>query len=209
MSTELTVKERPIIFSGPMVQAVLEGRKTMTRRVCHPQPCPEFLARGAVAVVPQWPLQDGVRWFMADGCSELIKCAYGRPGDRLWVRETFREVGEAKAEELRCAWAYRADGEHGNVLRWKPAIFMPRWASRLTLGITAVRVERLQDITEQDAIAEGVPRHDSRYLGGDWLRRLAGPILAFADIWDSINDKRCPWSSNPWVWVISFRRIRM
>ena len=161
--------DRPIIFSGPMVRAILEGHKTQTRRVCKLQ---------AFAYVPQYGLYP--------------PSPYGVPGDRLWVRETFMATLGGIV--------FAADGgDHygaGGKLKWKPSLFMPRWASRLTLEIVNVCVERLQEISEDDAFAEGVNT-------GDWL---GDPVGEYAKLWDSINAKRAPWASNPWVWVVEFRK---
>ncbi len=202
-------KERPILFSGPMVNAILEGRKTVTRRVIKPQLSSRFdEGRGpedAAAGYPFVELDDG--FFSAKDL-----CPYGQEGDRLWVRETFthyRPFGEEtqpdapiiyRADEDKCG-QYPAVIDGRSVLvsnrnPWKPSIFMPRWASRITLEVTGVRVEQVQDISEEDAIAEGI---DHAY---------ANTIGAFADLWDTINAKRgYSWESNPYVWVIGFTRI--
>lgn len=180
------MKERPILFSAPMVRALLAGTKTQTRRVMKPQPThmnPAGIPRLAHLVGP----------------SSAISCPYGQPGDRLWVRETF-----AKIDGQTQPWIetdYRASYTHGDRLgdtlgikkRWTPAIHMPRAASRITLEVTGVRVERLQDISEADARAEGAaaPPHLSYRDGYAWL-------------WDSINGPGA-WDLNPYVWCISFR----
>ncbi|MBW7932469.1 MAG: hypothetical protein H3C62_02410 [Gemmatimonadaceae bacterium] len=145
-----------------------------------------------------------------------IECAYGVPGDRLWVRETFQYEAKTDAFEWdvrNCIIRYRATepgagpwltAEDDISDAWRPSIHMPRWASRLTLEVTGVRVERVQDISEEDAKAEGstVP----------WMYKatqepVATHRAAFARLWDSINAKRAPWSSNPWVWVVAFKPI--
>jgi hypothetical protein len=173
-----TSNEKPILFSAPMVRAILEGRKTMTRRVVKPQPESD---------------QD-------DGHAGLIQdCPYGQPGDRLWVRETFSTDGCACYEPCFCpsVW-YKADdlSEDKELQpKWCPSIFMPRWASRIILEVTGVRVERLQEITNAGALAEGIePSGVPRTYVGD-----------FAALWDSLNAKRgYGWDTNPWVWVIGF-----
>ena len=166
------MKERPIIFSTPMVKAILDGRKTQTRRVIKDQP----------------PLS------MRDMFKpKNLKCPYGQVGDRLWVRETF------KPYNCMGGFAYKADGDLSTGFPWKPSIHMPRGASRITLEITESRAERLQDISEEDAKAEGVkccPNAVSDYKHH------------FMILWDSINGKKYPWDSNPWVWVISFKVVR-
>jgi hypothetical protein len=166
-------KDKPILFSGPMVRAILEGRKTVTRRIVKPE------AAG-----------DG-SW------------AYGVPGDRLWVREAWGLLDtEPKDGPEKATVLYRAtDGERHDLRYqlWRPSIFMPRWASRLTLALVSVRVEMLQAITEEDALAEGFQT-----------------VNAFAIAWDQINaggaDPDHPgnpnsWVTNPWVWRIEFRRL--
>lgn len=206
------MKERPILFNTDMVQAILAGRKTQTRRVINPQPHPEFLKRGVHSVVPQWPMQDGIRWFMKDGCSELVKSAVGKPGDRLWVRETFQGPlidqggdypnGYEKPEFC----VYAADGvprpefttvDDETVCRWRPSIHMPRWACRIILEITSVRVERLQDISEADAVAEGF---DIPEAPGQGWKFNAKHNFKFQ--WDLIYKN---WKENPWVWVLEFK----
>jgi hypothetical protein len=173
------MKDSPILMSGPMAKAILEDRKTMTRRVVKPQPA-------------SW-VQELSNWYQ-DGMPE---CPYGIPGDRLWVRETFsarRTINGKIHNDMPVI--YRADGGLADAsCGWRPSIFMPRWASRITLEITDVRVERLQEITEEDCISEG-------------LKLLQGGIRSeFAVLWDSINGKTYPWASNPWVFVIAFRRL--
>jgi hypothetical protein len=190
------VKERPILFRGEMARAILDGRKVQTRRIVKPQPEDAGFGRNAV-VCPyrtgtQWPL---AYYEMRGSCwnsSDPLRCPYGQPGDRLWVRETWSQPGG----QLR----YRADGDRGSwdVWKWVPSIHMPRWASRITLEIVSVRVERLWSISRGDAIAEGCPRR--RDTGG------TSPVVWFHELWESINWKGS-WSVNPWVWVIEFKRL--
>ncbi len=179
------MKERPILFSGEMVRAILEGRKTQTRRLAKVN---------------------------ADGypCDSL--CPYC-PGDRLWVRETWScgkvfdrtPPGQIPTVERDIpVWYAAEDGEESiNRGRWRHSIHMPRWASRITLEVTGVRVERLQDISEADACAEGIMRASG--VCGQTVR--PGPRDHFADLWDRINNDRASWASNPWVWVVEFRRV--
>ncbi len=176
------MNEKPILFSGPMVKAILEGRKTQTRRVVKPQP-PEGYRQwgrcinGNVAFTDH-PLQG------EKGNVINIKGPYGDEGDHLWVRETWVDLGNGLGV------AYKAD-PRGIVTKWRPSIFMPRSLSRITLEITGVRVERLQDITDDDAKAEGV-----------------GGVGTFGVLWNEINAKRGhSWDTNPYVWCIEFRRI--
>ena len=187
------MKERPILFSGPMVRAILEGRKTQTRRVIKPQPTSDHgLVFEGIAPGKFGAVSDGE-----------ITCPYGTIGDRLWVKETHHVRDAGYVDGTGRDIVYKADDEdfpYG----WTPSIHMPRWASRINLEITGIRVERLQDISEEDAKAEGVGVH------GGWNAdeteygvNARGP---FSRLWDSINAKRHPWASNPWVWVIEFRR---
>lgn len=187
--------ERPILFSGPMVRAILAGRKTQTRRVVK-----DPSALDCYNEVGSW---DGPGdW----GEYSLSRCPYGVPGDVLWVREQFsyREV-DSNPSELG-VW-YWADGHvpFGNWTRPKPSIHMPRWASRLSLLVKSVRVERLQDISQDDAQAEGLvgPMVD-RKLDAIVNQIGLAPSDAFRALWDTLNAKRAPWVSNPWVWVVEF-----
>ncbi len=210
------MKERPILFSAPMVRAILEGRKTQTRRALRKQFVPDAEPAEVPATSPEgWQINghSGLWWDDTDACiDDAIRCPYGQPGDRLWVREAFMHEPADYCWEasvtipVRPAHTiYRADSDpngEANGIGWKPSIHMPRWASRILLEITAVRVERLQDISEEDALAEGVtfknpvkPGHASR-MGRE----------AFAELWESINGPDS-WEENPWVWVIEFKRV--
>jgi len=198
--------EHPILFSGPMVRAILDGRKTQTRRVVKPQPAyhPVF--------------QNELHWRGMDlNPDSTYRCPYGVPSDWLWVRETWMLDG-ADVRPAGMEWdrrvIYRADNpENGELFKWKPSIFMPRWASRLTLGITAVRVERLQEISAANAMWEGIERAHLllnrltiEALGNASSTGLAA-IDDYAVLWDSLNAKRgYSWESNPWVWVITFEK---
>ena len=241
-------RERPILFSGPMVRAILEGRKTQTRRAVKPRD-------------PTWTYScvddaDGQAWlYESDDVGEWHEaaCPYGEPGDRLWVRETWRCTGGADRKGI----IYRADEggripdafallgldelgrkwlDHGQwpdwdrlvydtaqSTTWRPSIHMPRWASRINLKVMGVRIERVQEISEEDAQAEGVDAADD-YPGYcpechgygvtgcccDYSQDCVTCATAkgrFSALWDSINAKRgFSWNTNPWVWVISFRR---
>jgi len=237
-------RERPILFSGPMIRAILAGRKTMTRRVVKPQP----EVRGTMhnpEGAPAWywkspKLDAGYCHTGEEPMRRLMatRSPYGIPGDRLWVRETWGPVDFMVGVELEdpvCV-GYQADetarrhGHRGSSaldtyawnwakVRWRPSIHMPRWASRLTLEVTGVRVERLQAITDADARAEGVePLWLQEGQPGAWFTTNpeAGPDLqartpadAFRKLWQAINGERpgCSWDNNPWVWVVSFRRL--
>jgi hypothetical protein len=182
------VKERPMIFSGPMVKALLEDRKTQTRRV----------------------IRNPEKYSHIRDCG--FCCPHGQPCDRLWVRETFRRSSFTdQGGSIRRAVEYRADGakmHHSSHLVtelrsggvWLPSIYMPRWAARIILEITEVRVERLQEIGEADAIAEGFKPLDT---GSSVSAREQ-----FATLWDQINGRRADWITNPWVWAITFKRLK-
>jgi hypothetical protein len=170
------LKERPIPFRGPMVRAILAGRKTQTRRI----------VKG----------QDLLDDFQHLPPLFAAHCPYGQPGDRLWVKETFAHIDDHRECGRGCV-VYRADPRQATdcVDRWRSARFMPRKLSRLTLEVTEVRVERLQAISEADATAEGIGEPP-------WGTR----VESFGTLWDEINGKRAPWASDPWVWVVAFRR---
>jgi len=188
--------EKPIIFSAPMVRAILEGRKTQTRRVAKPQP---HSTDGTPESWRTWSRYERIgKWFTiyADG-DYPARFTLTSPyvlGDKLWVRET-------GAFECPSAPIYRADLSETDAKLWKwtPSIYMPRRASRITLEITCVRFERLREISESDAKAEGV-RLDARRMDDDYRG-------AFHLLWDEINGERAPWHSDPWVWVIEFQRV--
>ncbi|AWL29364.1 hypothetical protein DJ533_12680 [Acinetobacter defluvii] len=221
------MKERPILFSAPMVTAILESRKTQTRRVINPQPEGKTLQSNLDG---KW-LSKKFNGLLLPKIEDLpIHCPYGKIGDHLWVRETWSTVnlyGEiALAYKADCevtrvvenesfqdedglinyddprlekysfaAWADDLlEGKEGN---WKPSIHMPRWASRILLEITNIRVERLQDISESDCLKEGV--------GSPILRDCKKP--KFMQLWEAINGADS-WAANPWVWVVEFKVVK-
>lgn len=253
------MKERPILFSGEMVRALLDGRKTQTRRAIKPQP---LGYTGRKFIVPD---DSPKAWHDSDDF--LSFCPYGQPGDRLWVRETWTEEHPLAIQEGRYSQSgragipgpppvsyrviYRADGEprqvwrnrgghpyytlegpadeiaanyptvnsnytrgNGKGVHWNPSIHMPRWASRILLEVTAVRVERLQEISEADAIAEGLDPPEQ----GTWRDYSVRPEDnegydycatardSFRTLIDTINGTGT-WDANPWVWVVEFKRI--
>ena len=197
------MKERPILFSAPMVRALLDGSKTQTRRVVKPQPPEVFdlknhktesgfvYAADYAKMTSDVEKQQRVRW----------DCPYGQPGDRLWVRETFGHFERNDTLKSGDTIYYRADGECLELQPWRPSIHMPRWASRILLEVTAVRVERLQDIRDSDALAEGIAPLD--HPGAIFCPAKS----AYSDLWDSINGDGS-WFQNPWVWVIEFKRVQ-
>ena len=190
------MNERPILFNGAMVRAVLDGSKTQTRRIMKPQ-----MAYGDVCgLFSSWYLPTsetgGILWPNAKD-QILSMCPYGQPGDQLWVRESYADAG--------CRLTYRADlddGAHCKVQKWTPSIHMFRADSRILLEIVSVRVERLSEISETNAMAEGItysqlpenPQDDQR--ARTWYRGL----------WEQINGAGS-WSANPWVWVVEFRKV--
>lgn len=193
------MKARPILFSAPMVRALLEGRKTQTRRIVK---CLGGIRRGDRWAGPANPAsgrlvyRDGAAW---DDNPEfpptapIAKCPYGQPGDLLWVKETHAIIHLTGAP----AAVYAATDQRA--WKYRPSIHMPRWASRLTLELTEVRVQRLQEISEADALAEGIER--LRYPErGDW----GWPQARYRELWNSINGPSA-WDANPWVWCLSFR----
>jgi len=206
------MRERPILFSGPMVRALLAGTKTQTRRIVKPVRHPDLgnvYAPGAL-VLEHEPQH------VIDRC-----CPYGRPGDRLWVRETHMNWWKLDPENpegprlFSHVAAFAADGyvlEPGE--RWIPSIHMLRAASRILLEITGVRIERLQDISDSDARAEGIEcwagdlecgyRNYLDESGQDWT---LSPRESFQSLWESINGP-ASWSANPWVWPLDLRRIQ-
>lgn len=187
------MKTKPILFSAPMVQALLEGRKTQTRRAVKPQPSQHLSFRGWYldGSYPQSYVGSAMFTDKSPVSTEslYVKCPYGKPGDLLWVRETFGW------HEAFAAFVYRATDEPDRMKKWKPSIFMPRAASRLTLEITSVRVERLLDISEADAKAEGTPVG----FGGE-----DDHVEDFICLWNSINGAFAA-ADNPWVWVVEFK----
>lgn len=259
-------KARPILFSGSMIRAILNGQKTMTRRVIKPQP-PEC-AEGALVVKNPAYGGSAVVWTRESGIDVLLgtqydgetyktrqrwECPYGQPGDLLWVKETFYAFGRWETrfsqEKGRDEWhfidltlesghayqfsepdGYRKMQRGGVIPSWwkRPSIYMPRWASRLTLHVTDVRVERVQAISEADVIAEGlvrlskdggrtwkygIPDRDGSpgedNDGWHWHRWRMSPVDAFQSAWESINGRRpgCLWDDNPWCWVVGFERV--
>lgn len=191
------MKERPILFSGPMVRALLDGTKTQTRRIAKSKwsNCHLELVDGVLEVVNTKE---------PEARTELI-CPYGQPGDRLWVRESFCPIypqnpnyngGQPIEHDYAATYVhgYRLGDSLGLKKTWKPSIHMPRAASRITLEITGVRVERLQDISEADALAEGIAQHPD------------GPWHAYRSLWTLINGLGS-WDANPWVWVVQFNRV--
>jgi hypothetical protein len=244
--TDVRTRERPILFSGPMVRAILEGRKTQTRRVVNNRHVAFIGGREDDHDDPAlWGFQDEhgcwhvldrgkPPWFGSGVPHESYALASPYDsGDLLWVREAFRLSADQDSKPPSQDWWksgawYEADGDcepsgcAGGAGKLRPSIHMPRWASRLTLRVTSVHVERLQDISEKDAKAEGIANGDDAwhtddygnaykrdshgwYVGHD---RHNAPTHAFRALWNSLNAKRgLGWDENPWVWVVSFERV--
>lgn len=212
------MKERPILFSAPMVRAINADRKTQTRRIVKPQP--EW-TEPATAWTFHEDGHSGPGWYAhnddyPEEGSLFYRCPYGQPGDRLWVRETWQHANSPHGPyEPGCTCFYRADywddphgmdGEkspEGKYRTWIPSIHMPRAASRINLEVMHVRVEKLQDISEADAIAEGAPGGHGSIPGYPYA---ATSHEHYRHIWESING-RGSWEKNPWVWVVEFKRI--
>lgn len=240
------MQERPILFSGEMVKAILAGRKTQTRRVIkdYPWTRPPYYFCGLRNGLG-YPASEGATWagFTCKGYHSpcYVKCPYGKPNDLLWVREAWCPANSENGpvvcyratygrrylvdecnpvdyslypttgNDAWCAWA--GDLESGTEGKWRSSIFMPRWASRISLRIEDVRVERLQEISESDSIAEGLvswpstcrsATHYGLTIADVWE---TDPRLTYKRLWNDINAKRgYSWDSNPWVWVIEFRR---
>jgi hypothetical protein len=228
----IDMKEHPILFRTEMVQAIMDGRKSQTRRVIKNQrnywlevaPHPNGGWWAADAPLSQLPVVD-----------KGFPCPYGQVGDHLWVRETFKYIDfcllDVDKIPYRTKIEYKADGiqewvkgtTHTQILipdkwrpsifmprwastqilipdKWRPSIFMPRWASRITLEITGIRVQRVREISGGEIIAEGI-------LAGMYYLSDLEKEAVFKQLWDSINGKKYPWSSNPWVWVIEFKKL--
>lgn len=219
--TAIAVRSWPILFSGEMVRAILAGQKTQTRRV----------VRNIPARTSDWifgPERDG-KWWPTTGddyTGSGVRCPYGVVGDRLWVRESFAgpdHIGDGDQGVVGFGIQYKADGEfraHGDcgcdgpcggvliVHPWKPSIHMPREFSRISLEITSIRVERLQEITPRDAIAEGIDEYGHELhteIERDRQRNRTA-VENYALLWDSLNASRgYSWEANPFVWRIAFR----
>ncbi|MGB2539634.1 hypothetical protein, partial [Hafnia paralvei] len=216
-------KERGMIFNAEMVRAILSGQKTQTRRIVK-----NVTSDNCMTLTKPSKNRDGVYTHVMDAPKHGL-CPHGTVGDRIWVRETWQGplVDFERSDDLlrnpekyekpeNCV--YEADGvpapefyDADDNLRccWRPSIHMPIWASRILLEITNVRVERLNDISEQDAIAEGIERYndDGIVYYGPYGKGDCRPERAFSDLWKSIYGDES-WEKNPWVWCISFKRVQ-
>lgn len=220
-----------------MVKAILTGRKTMTRRIMKPQPgkfaggchpnnkpirqAPYIDAYCGEKKTESNPIGMGTDWHWWTEDNRLgpfvAKCPFGVPGDRLWVRETFYPAFRRTDANSGCVFPHESGGlEAANkgwkpASGWKPSIHMPRWASRITLEITGVKVERLQDIDDCGVVDEGVddPSWHKSYgnSDGDFIEPEGVAVDAFAELWDDLYGKQHPWKSNPFVWCYSFKVV--
>jgi len=253
------MKARPILFSAPMVQALLDGRKTMTRRIVKPSVVEAIdWCGGGVDDEPATVDTFQLHWCVSRNDGKPVKeqwlissseyqeegvvpigVAYGNVGDLLWVRETWKPdvddmtsgttfradnsfITIENSEEAANKWiaARKPEEQHPQMKSpvWRPSIFMPRWASRLILEIIDIRIERLNDISEEDAISEGVIAvdvNDTTVYTGDFVSEMVwpedyheNPESAFSDLWQSINGPDS-WDKNPWVWVVEFKVHKM
>jgi len=208
-----TMKERPILFSTPMVQAILGGRKTMTRRIVKfPK---DFTGEAVYDNNPH-----GLKYTsnMGGETIQRLMCPKGEVGDRLWVRETWTKVSVPDGTTARkLLTLYKASmpahGIDSYQVKWKPSIYMPRTASRITIEITGIKVERLQVISEEDAIREGVEKtefgyknYDKSYPVAEFMGGGFPATRSFMTLWESINGHGS-WNSDPFVWAIEFKRI--
>lgn len=226
------MNEKPILFSGPMVRAILEGRKTVTRRVVKPQPVERTPGNGwydwgyklgaQKSTSPRSCFWHADTWAKTGSHPIDEYCPYGQDGDRLWVRETWLYSDHWPPPDVYSPsdLHYRASATpedlkwlEGDGFKWRPSIFMPRWASRITLEVTDIRVERLQSISEESAIAEGLTQwtaesgtiHYGESIADVWETKAAA---AYARLWDTINAKRgFAWAGNPYVWVVEFKPL--
>lgn len=201
--------EQPILFSTPMIQAILDGRKSQTRRICKPQPYPDLDDRLD-------PIAKGI-------LLDTLRTVRYKKGMILWVRETWRPKGHNFPIGFPYEWKATAE-EDGVPINepWKPSIFMPKVACRIKLEITDIRIEMLQDISEEDAIAEGIERVDGGFksyeiIHGGRHKGEANPhsfipnkaaVTSYRELWESINGFRS-WDLNPWVWVIEFKNLHI
>lgn len=218
------MKERPILFSAPMVRALLNGSKTQTRRVIKPQP--DILPRAKLCLAAD---DEGIELHLYSGGVHLARCPYGNVGDQLWVRESFQPIwsdqfidGYNKDDDqdfvdYKTGHGYEpsypaTDGIQEFYDHTKddisqkvwPSIHMPRWASRITLEITAIGIEPLNNIAAEDAIAEGIS--ECGHLLGDRAGDYS-PDVIYSALWESINGQGS-WAANPWVWVVEFKVIK-
>lgn len=214
MPNNTTAKEKPILFSKPMVRAIVSGTKTQTRRVI----------KNLIAYDDRWVWKISKHSTLTVAVGERIKSPYGEAGERLWVRERWRAMAGSMTligtdgcknlidyysgfqEWKTCSYEQFLSPDNFELGKWKPSIHMPRWVSRIDLEITKIRVERLQDISEEDAKAEGceIGWTSPQKISEERRKDYRG---GFQQLWQSINGENS-WSENPWVWVVEFKKIK-
>ena len=235
-----SAKERPILFSPPMVRAIIEGKKSQTRRLLrvpdHPAVA-DWVLDSEYRAAARAHSEKVAEQYVSTFPYGRVPCIYGKPGDHLWVRErhAYLDVQKSALSQFPLgpqnnnevgpdiwlvAVEYSDGTQHDDLsvegekpkqtrergeLGWRPGMFMHRWASRITLEVTGVRLERLQAISEADAMAEGIARCDNGTFDGGGAAMGPNAQHAYMRLWDSLNAKRAPWESNPWVWVVEFR----
>lgn len=215
------MSDRPILFSAPMVRALLDGRKTMTRRIIEPHDPPakdHSIVRSGHLFTPHHQVGDRLwareTWQTHSWASDCVTIRYAAEKQTAGFTAQVEQIPYPNGEKTAFKY-YPPKGPNF----WRPSIFMPRWASRLTLIVTSVKVEQLHDISKEDAIAEGIERTDSHFCGGsayrnylasgDDVKWLCPPIASFSTLWDSINLARGHgWETNPWVVAIGFKPVR-
>ena len=229
------MKEKALLSTKTEVRAILDGRQTQLRRLMTPQPALYRVGAGEYERdVVLWPGRHPPATQTSDRAEWVMGCRLGAPGDRLWVRETWQTFdpetdgidparfgpaapyhGVDNGRPIKWRAVYAADGSlvhpvHGKA-NWKPSTHMPRWAARLVLEIVAVRIERLQTITDADIAAAGVRRNDGgpKPLWFGWHSLWTTPREAFADRWNHTTGKAAPWASNPWTWVVDVKRVEV
>lgn len=206
------MNEHPILFSTPMVQANLEGRKTMTRRIIKiaPESKPMFQDDEMMNNAIGYSFLEPDQFEKPDyeKMITLIKCQYGQPGDLLWVRESFALIDHPELK-----YRYKADHLNPKSVNWKPSIHMPKAAARIWLQVEEIRVERLNDISEEDAIAEGITSYFDKMVSGTRFTYQPGQLSnsytakrEFEKLWCKINGEES-WEANPWVWVVKYKVV--
>lgn len=230
----MTTKELPVVFSAQEVRAVLDGRKTQFRRLVKGLRLNIGTSNSNYKVLDTH-LVNGELYFLYERNGHkyrhlTTKCPFGEPGTRLWVRETWQYAAKKYCSCTSSSIFYPCDdwmkrtgcksdrreivyAAEGGSTKWRSSTTMPRRVSRITIEVTYIRVERLQDISEADAIAEGMQRSRVNYWCGAqhkahaFPRQMASAKAAYADLWDSKYAKTTPWESNPWIWRVAFRRV--
>lgn len=200
------MKERPILFSTEMVKAILEGRKTMTRRIIKPQPDDDGLHDHTRFPMSLDSTLQGWNGSTEEGESRQFNCRYGYPSDVLWVRESFAHYQTDTGFEIPGTYRFKTDRDITDDVKFKPSIHLPKAAARIWLEVTKLKVERLHDISNEDAIAEGVNHGDqpSKTIGGIKTTMVLDAKSEYFSLWSTINGEESL-TENPWVWVVEFK----